>query len=186
MNSIEQKNNENEIVVAKNFVRSGDIVLRSGKDELSKFFARLNTKNQSYSHCGVAIEAEGQVYIYHIIRSEIEGQSDVRKELFSDFTNSKYNHGFAVIRNNISVAENDSFCSTIKYFYRQKIQFDTKFDLESDDKMYCSEMIFKALIQSTNNKLLIQSTSAESGKKYIAIDNLFDHKNCKTICEISY
>ncbi len=47
-------------------------------------------------------------------------------------------------------------------------------------------MIYKAFVLASKDSLLILPTLTQTGKKYIAVDNLFGHKHCKTIGEITY
>ena len=167
-------------------IQTGDLILRRGKDQVSDFFARLNTRNQKYSHCGVAQRTDSGLFVYHIIASINNLDGRILREPIHSFIRPKINAAWAIIRYDLDSTKQAQLMAKIQDYTRQKITFDQQFDLQSDDKMYCSEMLYKALLFASKDSLRIPINIASSGKKYIAIDNLFEHKNCKTIGEIAY
>lgn len=186
-----EKQPKQKVVVVNNDsaikgIQTGDLILRRGKDQVSDFFARLNTRNQKYSHCGVAQRTDSGLFVYHIIASVNNLDGRILREPIQSFIHSKGNTAWAMIRYDFDSIKKAQLVSKIQVYARQKITFDQQFDLQSDDKMYCSEMLYKALVFASKDSLMIPITIASSGKKYIAIDNLFEHKNCKTIGEIAY
>lgn len=186
-----EKQPEQKVVVVNNDsaikgIQTGDLILRRGKDQVSDFFARLNTRNQKYSHCGVAQRTDSGLFVYHIIASINNLDGRILREPIHSFIHPKGNTAWAIIRYDFDSTKQAKLVAKIQAYARQKITFDQQFDLQSDDKMYCSEMLYKALLFASKDSLRIPLTIASSGKKYIAIDNLFEHKNCKTIGEIAY
>jgi uncharacterized membrane protein YhiD involved in acid resistance len=186
-----EKQPKQKIVLAQNDsaikgIQTGDLILRRGRDQVSDFFARLNTRNQTYSHCGLAVQTDSGVYVYHIMATlnHIEGQ--ILCEPIDSFIDSKINSRWAIIRYNLDSIKQSHLLAKVQDYITQKITFDQQFNLQSDDKMYCSEMLYKAFLFASKDAQIIPITIAHSGKKYIAIDNLFEHKHCKTIGEIAY
>jgi hypothetical protein len=167
-------------------IRNGDLILRTGKDQLSQLFKNLNTRNKTYSHCGIAMLSDSGILVCHIIGTTQNTDGRIVYEPIDTFIQSKGNSAWAIIRYDFDSVTQQELIQKIDFFARQNISFDTHFDLATDDKMYCSEMVYKALLTATKNKELLETTIAQSGKKYVAIDNLFEHKHCKTICEIAY
>lgn len=167
-------------------IQTGDLILRRGKDQVSDFFARLNIRNQKYSHCGVAQRTDSGLFVYHIIASINNLDGRILREPIHSFIHPKINAAWAIIRYDFDSTKQAQLVDKIQGYAQQKITFDQQFDLKTDDKMYCSEMLYKALVFASKDSLMIPITIASSGKKYIAIDNLFEHKNCKTIGEIAY
>lgn len=167
-------------------IKDGDIILRSGNDGISELFKRLNTKNQQYSHCGVALVEGGKVSVVHIIGGAENESGQIRKESLSTFINPVSNSGWAIVRYDLDSNQIVLLKEKLIQFAAQKINFDTEFDLASDDKMYCTELVFKALIFARNDTGYVGKTIGYSGKTYIAVDNLFGHKHCKTIGETAY
>lgn len=186
-----EKQLEQKVVVVNNDsaikgIQTGDLILRRGKDQVSDFFARLNTRNQKYSHCGLAVQTDSGLFVYHILATVNHLEGQILSEPIHSFIRPKINAGWAIIRYDFDSTKKAKLVAKIQDYTRQKITFDQQFDLQSDDKMYCSEMLYKALLFASKDSLRLPITIASSGKKYIAIDNLFEHKNCKTIGEIAY
>jgi len=70
-------------------------------------------------------------------------------------------------------------------YYRRGVEFDFDFDMYTDDKMYCSEMIYKALLLATNNENYIPLSHVIE-KPYVAIDNLYLNDHCNLIFCFNY
>lgn len=167
-------------------VRTGDFIFRCGKDEVSQLFTRLNKNNQNYSHCGIAISTDSGLYVCHIIGGSDNPDGHIRLEKMQDFIDQAKNERWAIVRYQLTESENSMFLKQLEFFRMRNVSFDTQFDLATDDRMYCSELLYKSLILATKNSGFIAFTQTLSGKRYIAIDNLFQNKHCKTICEIAY
>ncbi len=189
--SCKEKQPNQKVVVAHNDsaikgIQTGDLILRRGRDQVSDFFARLNTRNQTYSHCGLAVQTDSGVFVYHIMATVNHVEGQIIYEPIYCFIDSKINSRWAIIRYDLDSTKVSHLLAKMQDYISRKITFDEQFDLQSDDKMYCSEMLYKALFFASRDTLIMPITIAHSGKKYIAIDNLFEHKNCKTIGEIAY
>ena len=171
---------------ASTLLAHGDLVLRLGRDDVSKMFARLNVRNTQYAHCGVAIQTPKGFYVYHVIGGADNPEGTVLAEPLSSFVAARNIEQWAIVRYHFTPSQKAMFIQTILDDYHQKISFDKDFDLATDQAMYCSEMIYKAMIKATADTGLIQQTHTHNGKPYIAVDNLFEHKHCQTICEVVY
>lgn len=164
----------------------GDLVLRVGRDDLSKMFARLNARNKTYAHCGVALHTPKGFYVYHVIGGQDNPEGTVVAEPLSVFVSAQNIEKWAIIRYHFTPNQKALFLQAIMDYYHQKISFDKDFDLATDQAMYCTEMLYKAIIKATADTGYIQQTKTHDGKPYIAVDNLFEHKHCQTICEVVY
>jgi hypothetical protein len=94
--------------------------------------------------------------------------------------------------------------SIVTEHFDNKLPFDMNFDLSTDDKMYCVEMIAKAVEKSTGNRItfsrsmvndelrskylkmalqkkVLPSPKAADQREYLAIDNLYLNPHCKEI-----
>jgi hypothetical protein len=168
------------------FARSGDIVLRCGKDEISRLFCRLNRRNQHYSHCGVLSNTDSGLYVTHIIGGSENPEGGILYEPVRLFIRPEQNSRWALIRYDLDSTRLEIFQQNIHRPLDSTIRFDAAFDLATDDKMYCSELLYKGLIKAAQDSLYIRLSAGRSGKQYIAIDDLFENRHCKIICEVSY
>jgi hypothetical protein len=167
-------------------IKSGDLIVRLGNDDISQLFANLNTRNKNYSHCGVAIVTDSSINVYHIIGGVYNQEGLLRVERLVDFINPKNNARWGIVRFVLDSVERNLFCGKICEYYKRGIAFDNKFDLMSDNKMYCSELVYKSLVFASKDSSIVRPTIAYNGKPYIAIDDLLGNKWSQTICEVVY
>jgi Permuted papain-like amidase enzyme, YaeF/YiiX, C92 family len=82
----------------------------------------------------------------------------MRKDSLKKFCSPTKNIAYGIYRYNISTAEINKLKNIINGWYAKGIRFDSAFSLASDDKMYCSEMICKAVKEATGKRIFIQPT----------------------------
>lgn len=174
--------NDSALVLA----RSGDIILRCGKDELSKLFCRLNTRDPHYSHCGVLSCTDSGIFVAHIIGGDDNPGGYIRYEPVRSFIRPEQHTRWALVRYDLDSAARERFRESMRLTLEKKIRFDAAFDLATDDRMYCSELVYKMLLQATADSAYLIPTVSSPGRKYIAIDNLFGNTHSTTVCAISY
>jgi hypothetical protein len=149
-------------------LHSGDIIFRDGRGAISSVFRKCSLTDHSYSHAGVLHIENGIPYVYHLIGGE--GRvSFMRKDLMSDFCRIEEANAYGIFRCDLDPEKIDSMAG---HFYREKIAFDAKFDLSTDDKMYCTEMVYKILTKVSGNDNFIPLTTVNN-IKYCSCDNIF-------------
>ncbi len=188
--------NQRLITGAKAGIRSGDIILRSGKDFTSYRIRELSDKDKTYSHAGIALVRDTNVFIYHITPPELDepkADTALRLESLEYFAAPARCFGFGIVRYTLTTAENDAALQYLDSLYRQKISFDHAFNLEDPQQMYCSELVDNTLRRATQNRLQlarkrftqVQGLKAAkyfhlpieevTRRTYISIDNLQQH-----------
>lgn len=186
----------------KNTAAAGDLVVRLGDDLLSYQIKFLNEKDQSYSHAGVVVERNGQKLIAHITPDE--GDKDgIQYSPVDSFLHPAKNLSVALYRYDFSSAERDSLPVIIDGYKRTNVHFDKLYDLTTDNAMYCSEMICKAIHAVTHGRInfrqvnvpvrmqaalyryfkqaLSKKTIAE--RKIMTIDNLYRVPECRLVMQ---
>jgi hypothetical protein len=180
-------------------VKDGDLVLRSGQEFTSQFIRQISKKDQTYSHSGIVFFENGYPFIYHILTGDENPGGSIKKDSLKNFCNPRRNFGFGIYRYEMDSPEVSQFKKIILGWYQQRLKFDSAFNLKTDDRMYCSEMIAKALERATNDRIRIETTTptekqAEMFTNYlhlphayaselnvISIDNLFMNSYCRLI-----
>jgi hypothetical protein len=166
-------------------LQSGDLVLRHGKGFISKLFLQFSQTDPQYSHAGVLSIENGQAWVYHAIGGEENQGGALRKELLLNFCNPHDNFGYGLFRYELSPVEKIRLVAFAKRCYLHKLPFDTAMDLQTDNKMYCSEFIYKMLKNALPEKNIIP-LSVISGRSYVAIDNLYMNPYCKAVYKQVY
>jgi hypothetical protein len=202
-----EKNNYNDGLLkeAKSLVKNGDLLLRGGNDFSSRFVKEINKKDRAYSHGGIAVIKNGEVYVYHIIPDHTQTNDKIRFDKIDSFLIAYDNTDFAIARYKIDSSETIDFLNYLQQQYEKKVAFDMLFDLSSDNDMYCSEMIAKGLKKTTHDRVLIQTDLLDDKSKFkliqmyykvpearfrnmeiIPVDHLFVNEHCTIIKRFSY
>lgn len=185
----------------KKICQTGDLVVRLGDDFISDRIRYLSATDHSYSHAGVVLMHNNNKMICNIYPDDIvPGADTVRYDPIDSFLNRRTNLTCALYRYDLSENEKQNFQEELNTYHKNKIHFDKKYDLTTDDKMYCSEMIYKALKKITADRIVIKQTlipgnmqdmlsiyfkpynftkTIISRRKIIAIDNLYNNPDCR-------
>ena len=82
----------------KKIVKTGDLILRTGRDFTSETMKQLSLTDKTYSHCGIASIENDTVFVYHSIGGEWNPNQKLRKDPFEFFCNPYENRGFGIFR----------------------------------------------------------------------------------------
>lgn len=164
--------NADKIFYGQSLAQDGDLVLRTGNDFISQTLRLFSTRDKTYSHCGLVRIENGKVNVYHAIGGEDNPDARLRRDSFEQFCNPKYNAGFSLVRYKLGERAHQRLDSLISLYYKERIRFDMKFDLNTDSSFYCAEFVYKAVEGATRNPGYF-SLSHIGSFKYVAIDNLF-------------
>lgn len=170
---------------AIHLVKNGDLVVRAGNDAISNLFKKMNNKDQTYSHAGLIFIENGYPFVYNVIGNAHEPNASIKRDSLNSFISGYDNLGFAVYRFALNNKQIKSLHRQSINYYLEKIKFDPYFDLETDQELYCTEFIYKAITKATGDNNFFPYTQ-RSEFKYISVDNLFISKGTKLICKITY
>lgn len=187
------------IARGKNQLRDGDLVVRLHKSPASTLVRNFNRVDKSYSHAGIVLVENDCPMVYHITPSENNRKGNIRKDSFHLFCNPAENSAFGIYRYQLSSNELKRAKSILQQWFEQKVAFDPLFDLQTDDRMYCSEMVAKLIARATQQRLILGITttsplerelfrakqhlpdSCGRQEKVYSIDNLYMHNSCKCV-----
>ena len=166
-------------------IRSGDLITRTGNDFTSESLRQLNQHDKTYSHCGIASIENDSVFIYHALGGEFNPDQKIRRDAFSLFCEPYNNRGIGLFRFQLPAAAITKVMAAVKQNYLAAIMFDMKFDLQTDDRMYCAEFVYKSFLSGTKNELSFNISHLKNFA-YIGVDDLFMNDACKELKRIIY
>lgn len=189
-----------EVNQSKLLVKDGDVITRAGSDMISNSLRNFNKQDKAYSHSGIALVENGEVYVYHTLTGEENKTDKMMREPFDSFCNPEKKNGFGIFRYKLDEPERSRFDSLLRHYYQSGMRFDRNFDLKSDSAMYCAEVIYKCLKQSTGNRIILPTTVVKNFKvkdpgyngkvlkefEYVAPDNLYMNPYCTEIKRIQF
>ncbi len=174
-----------QIDQSKKLIVSGDLILRTGKDFTSDAMKSLSLHDKTYSHCGIASWENDTLFVYHALGGDFNPNQKIRRDTFEMFCNPYENKGFGIFKYKINKYQQEKVIQIAKQFYSAGVMFDMKFDLTTDDRMYCSEYVFKTVERATSHAVLFPTTTL-NGIQFVAIDNLFYNSYCKEVKRIVF
>jgi hypothetical protein len=80
-------------------------------------------------------------FVIHVVPDKTQL---VKKESLKEFLKPKYASEFAIYRSYFDKLLLDKVVQEANSFYLKKYEFDNKYDLETDSKLYCTELVLKA------------------------------------------
>ena len=193
------------LALLNTIAKSGDLVVRLGDDFLSQQIRYMSHRDHSYSHVGVVVERDGKKFVCHIA-PDPNNADTIRYEPVDSFLNPQKNIACGLYRYDLTTGETVAFLSTLDSFSQKKVHFDKVYNLATNDKIYCSEMIAKALKKATQNRIAPKETNPPpdmlplllkyfakekptykqiAERKFIAIDDLYLRPDCELITSFS-
>ena len=172
--------NKHTVDTAVSMLRSGYLVLRMGLGADSRILAQMNQKNKSYSHCGIVMIEHGYPFVYHSIGGEDNPEERLRRDSANFFFSPKHNTALAIVQYDLSNKELDELGKVVRTYYQQRPKFDMKFDLKTDDKLYCAEFVYKAVNKAVKDTSYITTTSV-AGYRFVGIDDLFVNRHAHMV-----
>ncbi|MBL7766338.1 MAG: hypothetical protein JNJ58_09610 [Chitinophagaceae bacterium] len=169
----------------KVLLSDGCIVLRTGNDVISSMFAQLNKTDKTFSHCGIAFRENNRWMVYHSIGGEDNPDEKLRLDTYEQFVRPDHNLGFGICRYNLNPAQIEKLHQIVLDFHHRQIPFDMEFDLATDQRLYCAEMIYKAFHQALAPDTLFEVTQHKAFR-YVSTDNIFVNKDAHLLCRIVY
>ena len=193
----------------KDSIREGDLVVRCGNDFTIESFRDFSKKEKLYSHSGIALKHDGEMMVYSNMAGDINPDEVMRSDKLDSFLSPANNVAIGIYRYDLLQAELEKLRSIVETHYQNKLQFDMNFDLATDNKMYCAEMIAKSVQQATANRIMIPKSevndelrqkylkialdkkiipSAKSveQREYWAIDDLYLNPSCREVKKIIF
>jgi hypothetical protein len=155
-------------------VKDGDLVVRCGRDFTSQSLSKLNRRNSTYSHCGLIRIEKNLPYVYHAMGGEFNPTQALVRESLVDFIHPKHESRFAFFRLDSMQVDWKKIFRQVEHDYQNKLPFDMDFDLNTKDRMYCSEWVAHCLQKGLTHSASF-NISQIGMKSFLGVDDIFLH-----------
>lgn len=164
----------------KPLLQSGDMIFRSGNDEVSQAARSFNRKDTSFSHCGLVLMENDSLFVYHALGGGYNPSQKLLRQPIDSFCNPIENNTIGIYRYPLTSLQVKKLENVVQEFHQAEIQFDLFFNFKSDDKMYCAEFVFKSLNRALDSALTpyVRMDTIPFG---ITTDDLFLHPNSRLV-----
>lgn len=169
-------------------IRNGDLVFRQGRGIFSEMFKNIGETDSQFSHVGIVYTDGNDIFVIHTEANELTGVGFAKKEKLSDFISNRNSVTYDFYRiDDFQSARIQSVLEAALKYVNDKIPFDTDFNLRDNDRLYCTELVYKAYksagINLVGKPSIIQIPSLSGLNKFeaIPIGQLLNSKSIKLI-----
>ncbi len=125
-------------------LNNGDLIFRKGRS-LESFAVCLADEEKEFSHVGIVILHNGKPFVIHAVPGKSDGVEDfIKLERVEAFLTPEKASAFAVYRPEFETEIRNRASETALQFYQSKCTFDYAYDIKTESKLYCTELIIKA------------------------------------------
>jgi ABC-type sugar transport system substrate-binding protein len=162
------------IARARKSAREGDVVFKNGGGVWGSLAARFSENDDGYGHVGiVSLRPDGEVIVIHAGGDPVTRNGRVQESEFDKFLGAA--KGAALYRPHLDDASAARALTYAQDAVRRNAPFDAAFSLETENALYCTELIWRALSVALGEDA-VPEKSERSGKIYVAIDDLQDSR----------
>jgi len=146
------------------FINDGDIICRLGDRVWSMYFKELSPNEKRFSHLGIIRKRNNTVSVINAEGLTDEGKDFVKEVSLNDFLKHAQKIGIYRLRSIEGEVVSDTALEYIGF------PFDWQFDMEDNNKLYCSELLFVTLKKIDQKIVLNKVFIKEIGKNIIPLD----------------
>lgn len=157
-------------------VDSGDIICRFGNGIWSNYFKNVSSEEKRFSHIGIIfVDEKSTPWVIHASANDYSGVGRVAKDPLKQFIAKA--EEFAIYRIEGDEDVGPRIAREALGFLDRP--FDSAFDLSTEDRVYCSELIYLCVNRSAKSKIIRPFNY--KGYQVVAIDNCYKHPNATLI-----
>lgn len=148
----------------------GDILLRQGNSFVSTMIVQAFPSAEGMSHCGILVKDQDRWSIIHSISGSISDSDGIRSDDLESFISKAYLGNVRHIKPAFQI-EHDLLAHNARFYLKQGSAFDHDFDLETRNRLYCSELIRAVYLDAGAEDVFIYKNIA--GKKLVDLGSFF-------------
>jgi len=158
------------IAGARASAHRGDIVFKNGGGFWGVLAARFSDNDDGYGHVGIVdLDDDGGLVVIHAGGDPVTRNGRVQKSGLDEFLGASV--GAALYRPRLDEAAASRALVYAENAASRNAPFDAAFSLETEDALYCTELVWRALAAALDEDP-VPEKSVRSGKIYVAIDDL--------------
>ena len=164
-------------------LQDGDLVMRSGRGIISKFFRKMSLQDARYTHAGLVKTENGKAVIVHCLQDGSPG--GLISESVASFTSKNNCESYAFYHYNLNSMQRKKLVSEIALDLQKGISFNDNFELNNGSSKYCTEWVYDRIIAAANDSNYLPVSRLNSFC-YIAPDNLYLNPHARLIWQKKY
>lgn len=168
----------------KEKLRDGDIILRYGEGFASDMIVKLLDEERKISHCGIlSKKADGSFQVIHSVSSSLSDADGMQAQDLDEFVSQSVDSSVMVVRykEEESTASSSRIAERAKAYLKARLPFDSEFDLEDDEAIYCTELIERTIREVHGHSLI--EADPEDPYSHLHFEVFWNSENLRTIID---
>ncbi len=149
----------------------GDILLRQGNSFISSMIVKAFPTAQGMSHCGILVRDRGSWRIIHSISGSISDTDGIRIDNLTSFMSKAHPGHVRHVKPTFQI-DRKLLRHGAWHYLKQNAPFDHDFDLETRNRLYCSELIRAVYLDAGAEDVFVYKTIG--GKKLVDLGSFFE------------
>jgi len=136
-------------------INDGDIILRHGFGLVSDMIVKVLDEEYDLSHCALVRITDKSYKVIHSVSRSLSDYDGVQEQSLPSFIRESHENSIIIVRlkaNN--PAHNAQVSDRAQYYLDQKIPFDNAFDITDTSEFYCTELLWKSILDVTGIDIL--------------------------------
>ncbi|MCC5789566.1 MAG: hypothetical protein JJT75_08020 [Opitutales bacterium] len=151
-------------------MQEGDLVVRYTDSVLSRTSVRFSKEDRRFSHVGILWQDESEDWRVTHALPRGEGKPEVFSEALEKFLEPAIRHGYFRWKTSLEESR-DLAHAAARTAKEQNLPFDRSFDLEREEAVYCTELIWR-LAGVVWEKDIVPEKSLFNGRLLISMEDL--------------
>lgn len=151
-------------------LETGDLVFRRQSGLMSEIARKLSPNEKRFSHVGLVISGPKVITVIHSVSDEARGVDGVVSEDIGTFLSESSDWSFYRVA--MTLDQRAALRLHSEKLLQANIPFDDNFDLSTDDRLYCTELVAK-IFNSLFEQPLFEAGTTLAGKAYLPLDALY-------------
>jgi len=156
-----------------NKIQDGDIILRHGYGLVSDLIVEQLKEKYDLSHCAIICKTDTGFVVIHSVSSSLSNVDGVQSQDLKTFVEESHFNSVVVIRYKPKINKPASAISVkAKYYLAKQIPFDNAFDINDSSQFYCTELLWKVILNEFHDDILAGKNNAR--KDHLRFDTFLD------------
>lgn len=156
-------------------IQDGDIVLRHGFGLVSDLIVEQLNENYALSHCAILCkDSSGKILVIHSVSSSVSPYDGVQSQELDPFIRDSWKNSVMIVRYKSSdtIGTNSGIARRARAYLKQQIPFDHSFDINDSSTFYCTELLWKCILNEYNDDILMDHYNKR--KDHMRFDTFLD------------
>lgn len=163
-------------------IEDGDIMLRHGYGLVSDGIVETMHEKWPISHCAILWKdtINNEIKVIHSVSQSLSEYDGVQTQSLKRFIHDSQENSMMLVRFKAPDGMTQKNISTRgQYYLKRQIPFDHSFDIDDTSKFYCSELIWKVILDEYGIDIFKGKNNEQ--KDHLKFDNFYDSDNFEVI-----